>query len=271
MAELLSPVPAALHGWLQATLLLSLRIGATFAMTPVFHSASLPATMRLLLVLGLSVALAGGLASPLPAFMHSGEFVAAALSELALGATLGLGVLLAFGAFRTAGQLLDVQLGFGMAQMLDPVTQRPIPILTSAFEALAVLVFFLVDGHHALLRGIRYSVECFPIGASWPLSSWTAPMLHQVAGLFTLGFALAAPVVFCVLLVEAALGVIGRNLPQMNTFAVGASLKIAVGLVALSLWAPALGGLMTRSYAGIVDAWDAAFAATPPRTRTPGR
>lgn len=253
--------------WLAFVGLLALRVAATFAMTPIFYAVPLPASVRMLLVLGLSIALASGLSAPVGAWMGWSELLFSALAELALGATLGLGIMLAFGAFSIAGQLLDVQLGFGIAQVIDPVTQRPIPVLTSAFNYLAVLVFFLLNGHHALLRGISYSVERFPVGASWSVGHAVAPVLKQAAGLFSLGFALAAPVVFCILLVEFALGVVGRNLPQMNMFTMGIPVKILVGLVALSFWFAGIGAVMTRAYAGIASTWDGIFVAAPAPTQ----
>jgi flagellar biosynthetic protein FliR len=179
---------------------------------------------------------------------------------MALGATLGLGILLAFGAFTVAGHLLDVQIGFGIAQVFDPVSQRQLPILTSAFNQLAVLVFFLVDGHHALLRGITYSLERFPLGGAWIASEAAGAVLRQVGGLFSLGFALAAPVAFCILLLELALGVVSRNLPQMNMFAIGIPIKIVVGLAALSLWFAGMGAVMNRVYVSIYQTWDQVFS-----------
>jgi len=241
--------------------LLSLRVAATFLMTPVIYAAPLPTSVRMLLLLALSVAIASGFE---PSTMTSiasdtGSLIAAAASELAIGATLGLGILLAFGAFSVAGQMLDVQLGYGIAQIVDPVTRRPVPILTSAFEHLAVVVFFLVNGHHALLRGLAYSVERFPLGAPWPIALAADIMLKQVGGLFSLGFALAAPVAFCILMVEFALGVVARNLPQMNMFVMGIPVKILVGLVALSLWFSGIGPVMSRTFATIAGTWDAIF------------
>lgn len=247
--------------WLAFVGLFALRVAAVFMMTPVLYGLPLPTSVRMLLIVSLSLALASGLALPADVWNGWGPFFLAATREVALGATLGLGILLAFGAFSVAGQILDVQLGFGMAQLIDPVTRRPVPILTSAFEHLGVLVFFLVNGHHALLRGISYSVERFPVGAPWSVAHAAAPLLKQAAGLFSLGFALAAPVVFCILLVEFALSVIGRNLPQMNMFTMGIPVKIVVGLVALSLWFAGIGGVMTRVYSSISTTWSAIFVA----------
>jgi flagellar biosynthesis protein FliR len=254
------------HGLVLAIFLLSLRLSAMFLLTPILYAFSVPASARLLLVIGLAVALALGVPEAQTRemlVMNSGELIASCLQELALGATLALGILVAFAATSMAGRLIDVQIGLGMAQVFDPVTRREVPVLTSAFEKLGVVAFFLVDGHHALLRGIAYSLERFPLGRPWPVEAAAPFVVKQITGLFTLGLALAAPVVVCLLMVELALGVVARNLPQMNMFVVGVPLKIVVGLAVLSLWLGGAGDTMNRIYGSIYRSWDAMFAVAP--------
>jgi flagellar biosynthetic protein FliR len=254
-------------GYLLAVLLLSLRLAAIFLMTPVFAAFSVPATARVLLVVGLAAALTLGL-RPQVALQDALSWSAAALlaacaTELALGAMLALAILSAFAAISFAGRLIDVQIGFGIAQVFDPVTRRQVPILTSAFDKLGVIVFFLVNGHHALLRGIAYSLERFPLGRPWQIDAAAPWVIKQVGGLFALGFALAAPVVVCLLMVELSLGVVARNLPQMNMFVIAIPLKIVIGIGALALWFAGIGDAMSRVYASIYQSWDAVFAAVP--------
>lgn len=252
--------------WIAGVSLVALRVAATFMMTPVFYAMPMPRSVRTLLLGCISLAIASGLTITPGLWSGWVAYFHAAIAEIALGATLGLGVLLVFGAFSVAGQLLDVQLGYGIAQIIDPVTSRPVPIMTSAFSYLSVVVFFLVNGHHALLRGVAYGLERFPAGAPWPLANAVDPLLKQATGLFSLGFALAAPVIFCLLLVEFVLGVVSRNLPQMNMFAMGFPVKILIGLVALSVWFTGIGGVMTRVYATVAITWDAIFSADRPST-----
>lgn len=253
-------------GFVLTVFLLSLRLGAVLFMTPLLYAFNVPAVVRVLLVVGLAVGLGLGLpdATGQEALGWStGRIAAACLTEVALGATLALGVLAAFAAISLAGRLIDLQIGFGMAQVLDPATQRQIPVLTSAFNQAGVVVFFLVNGHHALLRGVAYSLERFPLGSQWSVAASVPMLLKQIGGLFTLGLALAAPIVVCLLMVELALGVVARNLPQMNMFVIGVPVKIVVGLAALSIWFGGLGTAMTRIYGSIYQTWDAMFAAAP--------
>jgi flagellar biosynthesis protein FliR len=262
------PRPIALDAtWMTTVGLLSLRLAAVFLLTPILAAASVPVTVRVLLVLGLaaalSLALPGSIGLPPRTteglFDSTGFVFRAAFTELALGAMLALGVLLGFAAFSMAGELLGVQIGFGLAQVIDPASNASVPLLTSAFQQVAVLVFFLIDGHHALLRGVACSLECFPLGQPWSPEAALAPILGQVAGLFSLGFALAAPVAFSLLLVEMGLCAIARNLPQMNMIAVGIPFKVVMGLLALSLWLGGMRTVMTRVYASMFRTWDAVF------------
>jgi flagellar biosynthesis protein FliR len=260
LQSLVPLLPKLATGWL----LLSLRIGAMLMMTPVFHAGYIPLTVRVLLILALSLALGwawGGNAKP-PADLWQ-----AALTELALGCTLGLGILFAFAAISFGGRLMDVEVGFGMAQVIDPVTRRQIPVLSALLDLLAIVLFLLLDGHHALLRGLAYSLEVFPLGAPWPLQAALAPVAKQFVGLFGLGFALVAPVVLCVVLVEVALGVLARGLPQMNMLLMGAPVKIVAGVLALGIWIYGMSQVMHQAFAGIVSTWSALFALVPGGSR----
>jgi len=248
------------QSWVLTVFLVATRLATALVMTPVLYAFPMPAIVRVLLVAALAVMLT--LAFPawrVEANIGLGDLFISMLGELMVGAVMGLSIMLAFAAFSVAGALLDVQIGYGIAQVLDPVTRRQIPILTSAFNQIAVVVFFLVNGHHALMRGLVYSLERFPPGRPWPFAYAMAPIVKQVAGMFTLGFALAAPVVFCILLVEVGLGVLARNLPQMNMFAMGIPVKIIVGLSALSFWMAGAGDAMSKVYFSIFKAWEGIF------------
>jgi flagellar biosynthetic protein FliR len=250
--------------WVMSMLLVACRVSALLLMTPVLHAVPVPTTVRVVLLLGISVGLSMPFAAhPVDLPEDVGGLVSAMLREAAVGATLGLGILMAFAGFNLAGRLLDVQVGFGLGQVFDPVTRTQVPVLTSIFTLFGVLLFFIVHGHHALLRGIAFSIERFPPGQDWALEAAAGPVLQQAAVLFTLGFALAAPVVTFLLLVEFALGILARNLPQANVFVLGMPIKLASGLLALSLWAAAMNGVTLRIYDEIYRTWTGVFQAMP--------
>lgn len=246
--------------WLITVMLLSVRVGTLLLMTPVLEALAVPPLIRIVLIFSLAVVLAVGfpqLRASVP--MGFGSLVLAVVTELALGATMAIGILVAFAAFSIGGRLLDVQIGHGIAQVFDPITRRQLPILTSVLNQIAIVVFFLGNFHHTLLRGLAYSLESCPPGRPWSLAIATAPVLKHVSSLFVLGFMLVAPVVFFFLMLEFALGVLTRNLPQMQMFALGIPLKILLGFVALLIWFGTSNGMMERVYGSIFQTWEAVF------------
>src|SRR3954468_6403176 len=97
------------QGLVMAVFLLSLRLSAMFLLTPILYAFSVPASARLLLVIGLASGLALGVpntATHEMLLMNSGELIGSCLKELALGATLALAVFTAFAAISMAGRLI---------------------------------------------------------------------------------------------------------------------------------------------------------------------
>jgi flagellar biosynthesis protein FliR len=254
------PIDALDPAWVVRAILISTRVGAMLLLTPVFSASSIPVTIRMLAIIGLGSSFASFAASTATADLslaldHPGELIWMFASEVALGVTLGVAIHLAFSAFSIAGKVLDIQIGFGLAQVLDPLSNSQLPILTTLFNQTGVVLFFVVDGHHALMRAIAYSLERFPPGRAWPIEQGYGPIAGQVAGLLGLAFALMAPVVLCIFLVDLSLGMLARNLPQINMLTLGISIKIVAGLIALSLWTAGSGAMMTRIYSSIYVTW----------------
>ncbi len=242
------------------TLLLALRIGALLLAAAPLAVASIPATVRVLLGLALAFALAASL--PVGEWKQpitAGSLMAAAACEASLGALLALGINLAFGAYALAGRLLDVQMGFGMAQVFDPVTRQQVPAISSAFTQLGMVMFWVTDAHHTMLRGLALSAERIPVGTPWVFDGAAPVLIQQSSSMFLLGFAMVAPIVFCLLLVEVALGVLSRNLPQMNTFMLAIPLKVVLGMAALAAAMVSLSGTVQRLNASMFSTWGAVF------------
>ena len=242
--------------WAFSVVLLSVRLGVLLAMTPVLSGASVPAPIRILLVVALTALIVSALKIP-PASIPRGvgQLAIAAATEAAIGAILAFGIFAAFAAFSVAGRLLDIQVGFGIGSVFDPVTRRQTPVLATGFDLLAVTAFFSMDGHHALLRGVAYSLQQIPPGTfltSLPL----AAVAKQFGLMFALGIALVAPVVFSLLLCEIGLAMVSRVMPQMNIFVLGIPVKILVGLSVLVLSMAYIAPLMGKIYLSIFSYWE---------------
>ena len=236
--------------------LVALRVGPLFVLAPVFGAATIPLRVRIALALGLALLLAaavepkaGGLA------LNPGALMAAAATELVLGVALAFGMFAAFGAFLFGGRILDIQIGFGIASVIDPATRTQSPLLGTALNLLAVVVFFAVDAHHALVRALAWSLQHLPPGASIANLDPTA-ISAQFGVMFAYGLVLVAPAVFALLLLDVALAVVARTMPQMNIFIVAMPLKVVVGLLVLALTVRHMLPVMTRVFDSVPRYWE---------------
>jgi flagellar biosynthetic protein FliR len=243
-------------GWAQSVFLVAIRLGVLFLMSPLFAGLGGLVTVRVLLTLALSACLAAGAgfaAAPLAPGLA--PLLLAALGELAVGAILAFGVFAAFGAFSVAGKLLDVQSGFGIGSVYDPVTRGGAPLFASILNMVGVVTFFSLDGHHALMRGIAFSLRQVPPGAGLGAIPAEAA-IAQFGLMFSLGVALAIPVILCLLLLDVGLAVVSRVLPQMNVFIVLAPVKIIAALALFALSVSALGPPMAKVFLSIFTYWE---------------
>lgn len=243
------------NAWVVAVLLVAIRVGMLFYMTPAFGSVPLPAQARVLLTLALSATLAGMLAHPAEGLaLRPLPLALAAMAEVVTGGLLAFGLMAGFGAFLFAGRLLDMQIGFGVASLLDPASRTQEPLLGVVLNLLAVFLFFAVDGHHLILRGLAWSLEKVPPGAFASRADLSA-VCAMFGRLFATGFALAAPVVFGLLMADLALAVMSRAMPQINVFVLSMSVKIVAGLLLLALSVPAMAPVMKALFDAIFRYW----------------
>ena len=89
-----------------------------------------------------------------------------------------------------------------------------------------------MNGHHLLIRAVAVSFERLRPGAALE-PAMTGGLLPLGGKLLESGIALAAPVVGVLVVLNVALGLIGRVMPQSNVFLVGLPVSIGLGLLAL--------------------------------------
>lgn len=244
--------------WITAVLLVSIRIGVVFVLTPVFDSLRTPGAFRAVLVLALSVLIVSAVGiSRIHVPQSLPQIAAAALRELVIGGVFAFGLLTAFGAFTLGGRLIDLQTGFGVASLIDPITRAQAPLLGTFLNLLAVFVFFAIDGHHMLVRGLAFSIEHLPPGVGLPQID-TGAVVAQFGAMFVYALMLVAPALFTILLLDVGMGIMARTMPQVNVFIVAMPVKIFAGLAVTAISFGYIEPVMRHSFESIFTFWQRA-------------
>lgn len=218
-------------------LLLVLRMLGLFLTAPVLSNRIVPVQLRV--AVSFAVAM---IVSPLfqttPPATTLVQLVPLGVQELLVGVTIGFVSSLLFSVVQLAGQLLDINMGLSIMNVLDPLTNLQMPVLGNLLYMAAILVFFGIDGHHSLIRAVMDSYVLVPLGTA-VFNATAAQSIVALGGkLFIIAFQVAAPVLAAVFLTTIALGVLNRAMPQMNVFVIGLPVQFAVGMVLLIIALP---------------------------------
>lgn len=164
----------------------------------------------------------------------------AVFSEVGVGLALGLVCTFFFNVIRIAGQLLDFQIGFAMSAVMDPLSGSMNTLISRFLFFMTLLLYLNVDGHHTLIRALAKSYELVPLAAAGINGEVTLLIIRIFTDTFALAVQICAPVVAVVVIIDLAMGLIGKTAPQLNIFQLGFPLKIVVGVSTLAMLLPAL-------------------------------
>lgn len=232
-------VVAGLETWFLSLLLVFTRMSTCFVTMPLWSYQNVPVVYRI----GLSVILtwlAGSQLATNTTVVLDGAFVLLVIKEALVGLLLGFVASLIFSAIQIAGAMIDLQMGFAMANLVDPQSGVPMPVTSNLKLLLAMLFFLAIDGHHQLIRGVLASYQLIPLGQADFLgvemtADWLARFFAQS---FFIALQISAPMAAALFLVDLAIGIIARTVPQMNFFVIGFPLKMLFGIAVMLLVIP---------------------------------
>ncbi len=224
---------------LDSFLLILGRLSGLFISAPIFSSKQIPVTIKALIL----ATLAATLACFVPVqygieVQNVGQFTAAMVTEIFVGYIIGFAVYVVLAAIQLAGQVMDMQMGFAIVNVVDPQSGAQIPLMGNLTQILALLMYLAIDGHHYLLQAIVHSYNIIPV-LGLNLSGEFYQIIVEISVyMFVIAVKIAAPILVVTMTTDIAMGFMARTVPQMNVFIVGLPLKIIAGLIALCLFLP---------------------------------
>lgn len=239
-------------------IMIFLRAGFVLAFFPLFGEGFVPLRIRIVLAAVLALALTP--VSPVsPGLFPTtmGGFAELAFTEALLGFGLGMIGKVLFAIVQFSGQLAGEQMGFGIVNAIDPTGSHQIAVVAEMCYVLSILVFLTANLHHVFLATLAGSYRVLPPGAASFNGGVVEFMMRLGALLFQMALRLAMPVIIIIFVINVALGMIARGVPQVNVFFESFPLRIIAGvsvmMVALgftvSLWGRLfgdMGGMMAE-------------------------
>lgn len=230
-------------------ILVLIRVSVILFMLPVFSAPQIPRLVRF--GLGIFIAFAVMQTVPKVGTLDLAEFTAAVISQALVGFVFGFVAYLVFMGVQFAGEVLDLQVGFAVSNIINPITQQQITVIGEFELAIATLLFLVTDSHLLLLQGIGGSFSLLPLPYA-AISSATVTSIGVFFGqAVMIVFKIAAPVSVALFVTNVGLALMARVAPQMNVFVVGFPLQITIGLAMLVVCMPLLGEVLPQLFADV--------------------
>ena len=235
-----------------AFLLIFVRVSAFIMVLPMMGGKTVPLAVKAFFIMAISFVLVP-IIQVADLELSLSTLSLGALEEILIGILIGIGTRFLFAAVEIGAEVMGVQMGFGLAHIFDPTAGQQVSLVGRLHGMLAILIFFLVDGHHLILRTLIRSFEWVPFLGFKMNGMIIQDFIQLGAQMFVLGIQLAIPVMVSLLLVNVTIGILGRVVPQMNVLLFGFPITIGVGFLMMGASVPIFLGIVGNEVRGLEE------------------
>ena len=208
---------------------------------PVFSNRALPFLVKLLLSVFIAYLVFLTLDTSGVTVQFSIWFlVLFAIREIFAGMIMGFFVNIIFHGIQFAGTFIAFDMGLMMANVMNPLEETNNSVLGEFIYTSAIILMFLINGHHYIIEGIYYSFKVIPLGKLVMNREMYELLVQYSASVFVLAVKISSPILVSFFLIHLAEGVVARVIPQMQVFFVTQPMKIGIGFVLLAASTPIL-------------------------------
>lgn len=250
--------------YFMAVLLIFLRMLTFFIIVPVFFPKGTPNILKIFLAGITSFILMPGIgAINIGTINNNYVLVINCANEVINGLLLGYVTNLCFMAIRMGGQLMDTQIGFSMISMFDPSSSSNVTLIERLLYWMSLILFFIVDGHHMLIRALIEGFKVVGPGKSIIGNNTIMLVINDFIQYFTVGLKIAIPIVLIIVITDITLGLVARTVPALNVMILGLPIKILVGLACFSFALPMLVNTIIHMFNSLPSIYQELYKSAP--------
>lgn len=217
-----------------ALVLVFARMGSALMVLPLFGEQSIPARARLLFAVAVTMTITPFLTPSLPTLPPTVSGLAILLiGEILIGILLALLVRILFTALEVAGSAIVFQMGLSSATIFNPMISEQTSAVASLLGLVALVIMMQTDMHHVLLRGIVDSYGLFLPGQGIVMGDASESIVRAVSQAFRVGIQMTGPFFVVMMMINVALGLLARLMPQLQVFFLAQPVQIIVGFILL--------------------------------------
>lgn len=211
------------------------RVGGCFMLLPGFSSARLSVQIRLFLAVAISMAILPILWDTIypRATGALDGYLTMIVYETLTGAVIGLIARFYVLGLQFAGTVLTMMMGFNAPPTPDVLEDTAENQLTNLLSFAALMVLFMLDFHHAVMRALVDSYNVMPLGADFNPQGALITLTDTLSQTFMIMLRLASPFILYGLVFNVTVGLINKLAPQIPIYFVSLPFIIMGGMILL--------------------------------------
>lgn len=214
--------------------LILVRMSAFIAVAPYFSMSQVPAKVKAGIALSVSMLLWFMVPRGTIVYETVIDYAIIVLKEAVVGLLIGFAANICNYIILFAGRIIDMDMGFAMVDVFDPVTKEQVSISGTLYNYLVLLCLLCSGMHTYVLRALIDSYQLIPLNeAVFNINGIYQGMLEFLSDYVIIGFRIYLPIFMALMVLNVVLGVLAKVAPQMNMFVVGIQLKILTGLAVM--------------------------------------
>ncbi len=213
-------------------LLVFVRLSAMFLTNPILSRKQVPTTVRLALILIISILVYPTIDDTVINPDLDLLYVLFITKEFLIGICISLIFSFFYYMIFFAGDFLDLMFGLAMAKAFDPATNIQVSISGQYLNIFFVLYFFATNSHLTMIELFVKSFSIIPLGANFDIDI-AGFLLSTFISVLELILRLIMPFLVATMLLEVVLGILMKLVPQMHLMVINIQMKIIVGILIL--------------------------------------
>lgn len=218
------------HDYATSLLLHIVRVGAFFAVVPLFGRQMDSMILRLVLALSLGGVFWWVGDQQVPAPRGLLDLGVMAIREGVVGLALGFALSTMTSLLVSAGEIISSEMGFSMARSMNPESGIDATVVSQMLQVVGFLLILELDLHHEALRVLEQTFQSCRVGEPFDFGPIWDGLNVLVAGSVELALRYAFPILGTMLLLSVAMVLLGRAVPAINLMEFGFALRVLLAL-----------------------------------------
>jgi flagellar biosynthetic protein FliR len=222
----------------QLFLLVLTRVSGAFSFAPVLSRTNIPLIARAgatLIISFVAVTVMPPAAFTADLSFPVGVYVIMIIREFIIGAILGIATTWFFQMIIFSGDVIDMQAGLGMAKIFDPGSQTQMSLFGSVFNFILYFYYLATNSHLTFIKIMTDSFAVLPLGDGGFPDTLVPYMFTLFTDIFLLAVKLTLPIMISELIVQFAIGIMMKSVPQIQIMVLNIEVKVVVGIFLLFL------------------------------------